>query len=154
MADSLSRQEANAANMILQQHIYKTYENQAFPQEWRNLPEVPSKAEICPPNKSLVDTADADQEDNWDRYQKEPLYDQNLPRNIVDGPWPSKEAYLGAHYQILREDAIAPLRRAVSEFKKCPLLVDDTDICVYKDVRTISVASFILSDNHRRQSRD
>jgi helicase required for RNAi-mediated heterochromatin assembly 1 len=93
--------------------------------------------------------AGASQEDNWDRYQKEPLYDQNLPHNIVDGPWPSKEAYLGAHYQILREDAIASLRRAVLEFKKCPLLVDDTEICVYKDVRHPRLQIFLFSDNHR-----
>ena len=132
----LSAERVNEANRILRDHIYKRYENQAFPQEWRNLPEVPSTAEICPPSRSLVDKGDVDEEDRdkWNQYQNDPLYDRTLPHNIVDGPWPSREAYLGAHYQILREDAIAPLRRAVESFKNCPSMVDDADICVYRDV--------------------
>lgn len=139
---AMSMREMGEANRILQDHIWKRYENQYFPQEWRNLSEIPSKAEICPPDKALVEAADEveDARDprNWNKYQEEPSYDQNLPHNIVDGPWPSKEAYLGANYQILREDAIAPLRRAVASFKKCPALEDDNEICVYTDVRTLS----------------
>jgi hypothetical protein len=138
--------EESRAREILHQHVYKTYENQSYPQEWRNLPEVPSKAEICPPSKSMVDKADANvqQDKNFLDYQQEPLYDPNLPHNIADGPWSSREAYLGAHYQILREDAIASLRVAVAEFKKCPSLVDDNETCVYKDVRFLSVREFLF----------
>lgn len=132
--ESQSQQEGRARS-ILHQHIYKTYEKQTYPQAWRNLPEIPCKEEICPISKSLTDIADAATYDrNFDDYQKDPTYDQDLPHNIVDGPWPSREEYLGAHYQILREDAIAPLRRAVAEFKKCSSLVDDQEVCIYKDV--------------------
>jgi len=131
------QQNEAKARAILYQHVLKTYEkNRRFPQEWRNLPEIPSIAEICPPSKTLADVGDMNtlQDKNPVAYQADPLYDHNLPHNIIDGPWPSKEAYLGAHYQIRREDAIAPLRRAVDEFKKCPTLADDSEICVYKDV--------------------
>ena len=145
MAAFLGREEY-AANEILRDHIYKRYENRAFPQEWRNLSELPSKSEICHPNQKSTGMADTNQEGNLTMSQMNPVYDQNLPHNIVDGPWPSREAYLGAHYQILREDSIAPLRRAVSEFKKCPALVDDVDTCVYKDVRNLAMANgFILT---------
>jgi helicase required for RNAi-mediated heterochromatin assembly 1 len=140
----LSRREEYAANEILRDHVYKRYENRAFPQEWRNLPELPSKSEICPPNQQSKVMADTNQEGNLKMSQMIPVYDQNLPHNIVDGPWPSREAYVGAHYQILREDSIAPLRRAVLEFKKFPALADDLDTCVYKDVRTLAVAKWFL----------
>ncbi len=145
MAGLLGREEY-AANEILRDHIYKRYETRAFTQEWRNLPELPSKSEICPPNQKSKDAADTNQGRNLNMSPMTPVYDQNLPHNIVDGPWPSREAYLGAHYQILREDSIAPLRRAVSEFKKCPALVDDEDTCVYKDVRNlVMVKRFLLT---------
>lgn len=140
----LYKQEEYATNQILRDHVHKRYENQVFPQEWRNLPEFPSKSEICPPNKISKGVADTNQEGNLNMYQMASGYDQNLPHNIVDGPWPSREAYVGAHYQILREDSIAPLRRAVSEFKKCPALIDDVDTCVYKDVRNLSEANCFL----------
>jgi len=131
------RQNDAKSRQIIHRHVWKTYENQIFPQEWRNLPEVPSKAEICPSSRTTADIDDINnaQDRNPVDYQSDSLYDPNLPHNIVEGPWPSKEAYLAAHHQILREDAIAPLRRAVAEFKKCPSLVDDSEICVYKDVR-------------------
>jgi helicase required for RNAi-mediated heterochromatin assembly 1 len=128
--------EENKARGIIHQHVYKTYENKVHPQKWRNLPEVPSRAEICPPSESMVDNADAtvQQDKNPLDYQKEVSYARDLPHNIVDRAWPSRDEYLGSHYQLLREDAIAPLRLAVAEFKKRPSLVDDSEICVYRDV--------------------
>jgi helicase required for RNAi-mediated heterochromatin assembly 1 len=132
----LSYREEGDANAILQQHIYKSYENRAFTEEWRNLPEVPTSAEISPPSQNLPETANEEskKDERWNDYQKETLYNPNLPRNMVDGPWPSKAAYIGAHYQILREDAIAPLRRAVAEVKKNPTMDDDGETCIYTHV--------------------
>ncbi|KAL9033633.1 MAG: hypothetical protein Q9214_007420, partial [Letrouitia sp. 1 TL-2023] len=43
-----------------------------------------------------------------------------VPRNEVVGPWPSKAKYLYNHYELLREDAIAPLRNVVSEMRAEP----------------------------------
>lgn len=145
MADrtSFQQQRQNEAKprAIINLHVLKTYESQRYTQEWRNLPEIPSISEICPPSKTLVDITDTNdtQDKNPVGYQADPLYERNLPHNIIDGPWPSKEAYIGAHYQIRREDAIAPLRKVVEEFKKCPALEDDSNICVYKDVRLLEI---------------
>lgn len=44
--------------------------------------------------------------------------------NKIDTPWDSKEQYLGAHYGLVREDAIAPLRDAVAEVKNQPNLME------------------------------
>src|SRR6266536_3655880 len=113
-------QEADGLK-ILKCHFKKEYENQEFEEVWRNLPEVPTKEEIMPTsNDSDSDKARAEP---WDQYQQEQaIYEPKpkLPHNIVDGPWPSKETFVGAQYQILREDAIAGLRRSVANVKESP----------------------------------
>jgi len=75
-------------------------------------------------------------EEKWNDYQKEVIYDLDLPENIVDGPWDSKESYIGSHYQILREDAIAPLRLSVELVKANPGMDDDETTCVYTHAST------------------
>lgn len=62
--------------------------------------------------------------------------------NKVDIPWDSKEQYLGAHYELLREDAVAPLRDAVAEVKNEPNLMerDSTDsAAIYEKVGSTSL---------------
>lgn len=120
------------ARSILVDHIKKTYERNAFPQAWRNLPEIPSSAEIKPAYKdpTLID----EEPEEWNAYQKDLLYDDKLPHNIIDGPWSSKEAYLGAHYQIIREDSIASLRNAVTEVQHNPSMNETGDTCIYTGV--------------------
>lgn len=144
--NKISRQEETKADHILRRHIYKTYEVNAFAEEWRNLPEIPSSSEIVPPSKTLLEEADEkyDHAESWNDYQQEPLNDENLPHNIVKGPWPSKEAYIGAHYQILREDAIAPLRRSVADVKKNPGMQEDGDTCIYTHVSGVTNVSIDL----------
>lgn len=44
--------------------------------------------------------------------------------NKIDTPWDSKEHYLEAHYELVREDAVAPLRDAVAEVKNEPNLME------------------------------
>lgn len=123
-------QKLNEHERILREHIHKSFQANIFPEPWRNLPEVPSSAEINP-----ADDDDGElSEEKWNDYQDEPAYYRKLPHNIVDGPWPSREAYLGAHYQILREDAIAPLRQAVSVFSKDPSMNDTPEIAIYTHV--------------------
>jgi helicase required for RNAi-mediated heterochromatin assembly 1 len=142
----ITRQEKTEVREILRRHIYKTYEVNAFAEEWRNLPEVPSSSEIAPPSKGPLEEADKKHEhpESWNDYQQEPLYDENLPHNIIKGPWPSKEAYIGAHYQILREDAIAPLRRSVADVKKNPGMQEDGDTCIYTQVSGFANSSINL----------
>jgi helicase required for RNAi-mediated heterochromatin assembly 1 len=117
---------------ILETNVRRTWDSGNHPEKWRNLPEVPNSAEIMPAEDETIDTQCS--EENWDDYQKDPVYDPNLPKNIVDGPWPSKDEYIGAHYQILREDAIAPLRQSIQEFRRHRSMDDDKHTCIYTHV--------------------
>ena len=54
-----------------------------------------------------------------------------LPTNIIDGPWSSKEEYLRSHYELLREDAVAPLRDAIEEVREKPDMADSRTFCIY-----------------------
>lgn len=99
----------------LLQHINRLYEKRHVPQsqQWCTLPEIPSGSELL-----------------------DQMADQStLPPNVIDGPWESKEAYIGAHYQLLREDGLAPLRNALATFKSSPFMVDDRFLCIYTHVR-------------------
>ncbi|KAH8660848.1 P-loop containing nucleoside triphosphate hydrolase protein, partial [Tricladium varicosporioides] len=117
---------------ILKEHIQKPYKQTNYPEEWRNLPEIPSRSEICP----RLDEAEirSTEPEGWNEYQKDPIYSSSLPHNIIKGPWPSATDYVGAHYQILREDAIAPLRSAVTEFKRRPEMREGGDLYIYTHV--------------------
>lgn len=114
----------------LRDHINKEYQAGNYAEEWRNLPEVPSTSEIW--SKDVKETRPAYEE--WNEYQREPDYSTTLPHNIIEGAWPSKAEYLGSHYQILREDEIAPLRKSVADFKAHPDMMDDQETNVYTHV--------------------
>lgn len=114
---------------ILESHILRKYNNTQHYEPWRNLPEVPTSAEIMP--EEVVKP----QEEKWDDYQKEFLYDEKLPTNKIHGPWSSKEAYIGAHYQIHREDAIACLRKSINHFKRYPGMMETQETAIYTNVR-------------------
>lgn len=87
------------------------------PESWLAKPEVPSRAEVCPPDGTEV----------------------ALPANKIDRPWSKPTSYLKTHYQLLREDAVAPLREAVSKFRKDPQRMDDNDIRIYEQVRLVGL---------------
>lgn len=76
---------------ILQDHVSRRYEELLPPVNWCQLPEIPSKNEIM----SKADFNRKPPVEEWNAYQKDPVYDPKLPINIVDGPWPDKMAYLG-----------------------------------------------------------
>ena len=58
----------------------------------------------------------------------------DIPVNRIDGPWDSKVDYLRAHYELLREDAVAPLRDAVAAVKEAPEMQDSGGVCLYDKV--------------------
>ena len=60
----------------------------------------------------------------------------NLVANQIQGPWPSVGAYLEAHYELLREDAVAPLRDSVAYVRATPKMMDSPDTCIYEKVLT------------------
>ena len=129
----VSPEEVTVAERIIRAHVLRQYDTQATPgEDWRDLPEVPNKSEIF--SKEDEDERNDFFIEKWDDYQNEPRYERNLPENVVKGPWPSKEAYIAAHYQILREDATASLRNSVKSVKFQPHMDDDNYTHVYTDV--------------------
>ncbi|KAF3919591.1 hypothetical protein ABW20_dc0103356 [Dactylellina cionopaga] len=82
--------------------------------KWRAYPDVPSAAELM-------------------------SEDVELPCNEVGYPWDSVDEYLGAHYELLREDSFSPLRDAVGRFRAEPQMDDENDVAVYENCRIIGV---------------
>lgn len=117
---------------ILRDHIKKPWRKAVYTEAWRNLPEVPNKEEI---NCDVRADGRFGREAKWNDYMRDPeYYHAKLPHNIIDGPWPSKQEYVSAHYQILREDAVAPLRNAVGFYKMAPTMMEDEGTCIYTHV--------------------
>ncbi|KAJ5345373.1 hypothetical protein N7452_003377 [Penicillium brevicompactum] len=84
--------------------------------EWQLRPEIPSSEEIIG-----ADTSDDDE--------------VPLPINNIEGPWESKDQYLEAHYKLLREEAVGPIRDAVSVLRENPFAGDNAkDYHVYDNV--------------------
>ncbi|KAF7507153.1 hypothetical protein GJ744_010835 [Endocarpon pusillum] len=79
---------------------------------WLAKPEIPTTEEIL---------------DN----EEEPV---QLSENRLDRPWPNRKKYLETHYELLREDAISPLRDAVLQFKDTPDMGDDNQLAIYDKV--------------------
>jgi helicase required for RNAi-mediated heterochromatin assembly 1 len=137
MMGPMNLHEADAARSILQAHIKRNDKTNPYRENWRNLPELPSMEEIMPKDKiqSLEkEPTGRPLTEPKDDYQHDPIYDPNLPTNNIEGPWESKMAYVGSHYQMLREDAIASLRTAVKEVKNNPSMNDDDDTYIYTHV--------------------
>ncbi|PWY90834.1 ATP binding protein [Aspergillus heteromorphus CBS 117.55] len=89
-------------------------------ERWLLKPEVPPPAEIM----GAYDFDDADDDEKY----------VDLRPNQIVGPWESKEAYLKAHYELLREDSIAPLRDAVAYVREDPQMMDNNVASIYDKV--------------------
>jgi helicase required for RNAi-mediated heterochromatin assembly 1 len=113
---------------VLVDHINRDYERNDDVHNWQKLPEIPTALEILGPLKRPRD--DYFSEGDSVRDSKD-IHQANLPHNIIDRPWDSIGDYIGAHYQLLREDAIAPLRQAVSLYRSQPTMKDNQDLSIY-----------------------
>lgn len=82
--------------------------------DWVNKPELPSTEEVM--------GTDTD-EDVW------------LAPNRTYGPWPSKHEYLKTHYNLVREDGVAPLRDAVAMVRDNLKMNDNKVVYIYEKVR-------------------
>jgi helicase required for RNAi-mediated heterochromatin assembly 1 len=83
---------------------------------WLSLTEMPTNSEIG-------DTGDED---------------VALAANKIKGKWKSKEKYLRAHYELLREDAVSPLREAVDTFRQDPDMMDSQSVSIYEKARPVA----------------
>ena len=87
---------------------------------WTGFREIPSSSEVFDEGRTEHGTA------------------LELTENTIVGPYLSKEEYLEVHYRLLREDAVAPLRDAVSEIQFYPQLLEkdsDNGAYIYERVR-------------------
>jgi helicase required for RNAi-mediated heterochromatin assembly 1 len=76
---------------------------------WLSKPEVPSPAELTTPQVT------------GKKEQIISLEDELRP-NKIEGAYESNEEYLGTQYDLLREDAIRPLREAIEKVRGSPWL--------------------------------
>ncbi|RAK90019.1 DEAD box helicase [Aspergillus costaricaensis CBS 115574] len=87
-----------------------------FAEEWLKKPDVPSSDEIL---------------GNFGSAENEFV---ELTPNKITGPWNSTDEYLKAHYELLREDAISPLRDAVAYVRDDPKMTDTKLVSIYDKV--------------------
>lgn len=85
--------------------------NAANDEAWLNKGEIPASIEIS--------GAGADEN---------PEEELDVQPNKVAGQWSSKDEYLRDHYNLLREDAIAPLRDAVFELRAEPNIMESDSV--------------------------
>ncbi len=67
--------------------------------------------------------------------------DKTPPDNYIDKPWKSKEDYLRAHYELLREDTLRGLRDAIREVRMMPQMGDSNITSIYDKVGRCSPRS-------------
>lgn len=105
-------------NKDIRQYVRKEDTEGSNDKLWISKPELPSSDEIM--------GAEMENDD----------FVALMPNRIL-GPWPSRGAYLKAHYELLREDAVAPLRDAVAYVKDDPHMVDSPLLNIYEKVRIL-----------------
>jgi helicase required for RNAi-mediated heterochromatin assembly 1 len=124
---------SNNSNVsIIVDHVKRDYGLEDGIESWRQLPEIPTSGEILGPVNRLQNDSDSD-DDSFDDSKSS--HEPDLPINPVMGAWRSKGEYIGAHYQLLREDAIAPLRQAVALYRSQPAMKDSQELSIYTHVR-------------------
>lgn len=110
-------------NKDIRQYIHDQETEEADKPPWLSKPELPSSDEILGTEMENDDFV-------------------ALMPNKVLGPWPSRVAYLKAHYELLREDAVAPLRDAVAYVRDDPHMMDSPLLNIYEKVRRLHTAPY------------
>ncbi|KAK2748934.1 hypothetical protein FQN57_007217 [Myotisia sp. PD_48] len=116
LTSSISAAAQNIPVIPLNKHVreyMKALDSLDAPEDWSSNPELPSPEEALGTDSG-----------------EEIL----LVPNQVEGPWISREIYLKTHYNLLREDGVAPLRDAVAYFRNEPGMLDSPDCCIYEKV--------------------
>ncbi|KAI9717555.1 MAG: hypothetical protein M1812_004696 [Candelaria pacifica] len=108
------------ANQAIRNYVFSS-QSPVNAASWLSRREIPTSAE-------LLGTPGGDS-----------VGDQGTPLrfNRIRGPWQSKEEYLSTHYELLREDAVGPLRIAVDKVRNKPSMNDGDDVCIYENTYII-----------------
>lgn len=97
-----------ATNMSIRSYVKELQNKQkTYPSSWLSSREIPTSAEL----QGVVEDG-------------ENTSSILVPVNEVTRPWKSKAEYLNAHYLLLREDAVSPLRNVISELENEPNIVE------------------------------
>ncbi|KAK7551475.1 hypothetical protein IWX49DRAFT_534115 [Phyllosticta citricarpa] len=119
---SLPEPRSNEASRAIQQYI----SDSRLPvntSSWLSKPDIPNSDEILDESQGEVELV--------------PLY-----QNKVEGAWNGKEEYLESHFELLREDAILPLRQAVGRIRRDPWHKEEeygTSVGLYEKVHIVGV---------------
>ncbi|KAK6430439.1 hypothetical protein LTR95_013407 [Oleoguttula sp. CCFEE 5521] len=119
-------QEQKLNHRVLQ--YFQPLANPSDAGPWLDCSEIPSPGELLELKPGGSDASDI----------------VKLVPNKPVGAWDSKEAYLSAHYELLREDAVRPLRDAVAAFRENPDESEDfftNSLGVYQNVHIIGIVS-------------
>lgn len=111
---SLMKSHPVPVNKSIRQYFEESNDDASPSEEWLQKPELPTADEI------LGTDAPGD--------------DVLLAANQISGPWPSKNEYLKTHYNLIREDSVAPLRDAVTMVRNNPHMNDAKNISIYEKV--------------------
>jgi helicase required for RNAi-mediated heterochromatin assembly 1 len=104
-------EENRLHNTAIRQYLEQT-RAPCDPCSWVSASDIPTTAEIF------------DVTEPWQRV--DPVDASILLQgNNLQGPWPCKNDYLMAHYEMLREEEVRPLREAVHWVKNNPSLGED-----------------------------
>ena len=106
----------------------KAFQDTDNVQSWRHQREIPTSQEIRGGLTSDI------QDDEVE-----------VAVNKVTQPWSSKEEYLEAHYGLLREDAVAPMRNVVSEVLAEPQIEEKNsqeNAAIYEKVTKATLTSY------------
>lgn len=104
-------------NEDIRSYFYVNNEASTATEAWTTKPEIPTPEEVM----------GVDVSGNGDDSIQ-------LAPNVVSGAWQSNEAYLRTHYELLREDAVAPLRDAVAYVREDPQMMDSGSVSIYEKV--------------------
>ncbi|KAK8239489.1 P-loop containing nucleoside triphosphate hydrolase protein [Phyllosticta capitalensis] len=90
---------------------------------WLSKPEIPTTDEIL--------------DENQDGEEEVGLF-----QNKIEGAWDSKEHYLESHFELIREDAMLPLRQAIGRIRRDPYHPEEvygTTVGLYEKVHILGV---------------
>lgn len=103
--------------------------NKEVTNTWLDAPEIPTANELMDRNEAWTKVGDHG--------------NVVMTGNQLIGPWPDRSAYLEAHYGMLREEAVKPLREAISWVRAYPGMPEDVSagggIGIYTKVRITTI---------------
>lgn len=115
------------ANPKIREYVYKSL---ASDEDWTSKSEIPTSSEIM----GLEGVDETDENGDCKGVIE-------ITPNKLDGPWDSKQQYLKTHYELLREDAISPLRDAVAMVQEMPHMKDSKGVAIYDKVSIRQMAN-------------